>query len=96
MERGKFGSLLILRVSMETLDEPVYPNIIVMFGDDGCGPGEQSLGTNVSFQNRLMYFRCPLAHFLAYFRLWANVKHTQLAISTVEHVEGGWDYAQII
>ena len=40
--------------------------------------------------------RCPLAHFLAYFRLWANVKHTQLAISTVEHVEGGWDYAQII
>ena len=49
MERGKFGNLLILRVSMETLDEPVYPNIIIMFGDDGCGPGEQSLAPNVFF-----------------------------------------------
>ena len=48
MERGKFGNLLILRVSMETLDEPVYPNIIVMFGDDDCGPGGRAGDTNES------------------------------------------------
>ena len=93
MERGKFGNLLILRVSMETLDEPVYPNIIVMFGDDGCGPGEQSLGTNVFFQNGLMYFRCPLAHFLAYLSFRANMKAHIKGDLNDEPIRGGWDYA---
>ena len=79
---------------METPDEPVYPNITIMFGDDDCGPGEQSLAPNVFCQNCLMYFRCPLAHFLAYLSLWANMKaHTKGDLND-EHVRGGWDYAQ--
>ena len=80
---------------METQVNQFTQTFMIMLGDDDCCPGEQSLASNV-FVELFDDLRCPLAHFLAYFRFWANVKHTQLAISTVEHVEGGWDYAQII
>ena len=78
MEPWKFGNLLISWVSMETHGKPVYPNIHDHAWRWWLLSWRTELGLKCLWLELFDDLRCPLAHFLAYFRLWANVKHTRI------------------
>ena len=79
---------------METTDKPVYPNMTMMFGDDDCWSGEQSLAPNVFFSKLFDVLQMSSDTFPGIPQFMGEHEaHTKGDIQ-LEHVEGGWDYAQ--